>query len=452
MGRFRIQLGRRDRQGSDSDAAAPGQGKPIEPVSGKKTPVRFLILFFAIFLVFGGLFPYLFTIRPLLKGYAARNWQPVPCTVQSSKVKSHRSSDGTTYSMDVRFEYEWQGQVLQSDRFDFIDGSSSGYSHYKAQAKRYPAGSKQTCYVNPADPTQAVLSRQFNQPLWMSLLPFIFPLVGAVGLFFTIRYAWRQRRIAAGDGIAAISTPAPAKLFSRSTSTPSRKRSIASATGATGPVTLKASNSRVKTFIGVLFFTVFWNGIVFGFLVPEVIDHWRSASGFSWLFTIFFTLFATPFVLVGVGTAAAVVYTFMCLFNPRAQVSVSRQALPLGGEMEANWQIIGNAGKIRRVRLYVQGVEQAQYQRGTSTYTDTNVFAHIDLADITDPTRIGQGKATLQLPADTMHSFAGSHNKIIWRLCVRGQIPRWPNVSQDFPITVTPLDPAMSPPAMEAAT
>jgi hypothetical protein len=49
------------------------------------------------------------------------------------------------------------------------------------------------------------------------------------------------------------------------------------------------------------------------------------------------------------------------------------------------------------------------------------------------------GTARLAVPADTMHSFEAPHNKVIWKLTLRGAIAKWPDVSEEFPIVVTPV-------------
>ena len=41
-------------------------------------------------------------------------------------------------------------------------------------------------------------------------------------------------------------------------------------------------------------------------------------------------------------------------------------------------------------------------------------------------------------PADTMHSFAGENNKIVWSIKVEGEIPIWPDVNEEFEIKVLP--------------
>ena len=46
---------------------------------------------------------------------------------------------------------------------------------------------------------------------------------------------------------------------------------------------------------------------------------------------------------------------------------------------------------------------------------------------------------SIGIPADTMHSFAGEHNEIQWSVGVRGEIPIWPDVDEEFVIEVLPL-------------
>ena len=51
---------------------------------------------------------------------------------------------------------------------------------------------------------------------------------------------------------------------------------------------------------------------------------------------------------------------------------------------------------------------------------------------------IGGGETVIEVPPDTMHSFAASNNKIVWRLVVHGAIASWPDMRETFEITVTP--------------
>jgi hypothetical protein len=37
-----------------------------------------------------------------------------------------------------------------------------------------------------------------------------------------------------------------------------------------------------------------------------------------------------------------------------------------------------------------------------------------------------------------MHSFAARNNKITWTLRVRGEIPKWPDIDDEYPVHVAP--------------
>jgi hypothetical protein len=43
------------------------------------------------------------------------------------------------------------------------------------------------------------------------------------------------------------------------------------------------------------------------------------------------------------------------------------------------------------------------------------------------------------VPEFTAPTFQGSSNKIEWQLKVRGEIPRWPDVNEEFDVFVLPL-------------
>ena len=47
---------------------------------------------------------------------------------------------------------------------------------------------------------------------------------------------------------------------------------------------------------------------------------------------------------------------------------------------------------------------------------------------------------SFSIPADTMHSFAAPHNRIVWTLKVRGEIGGWPDVDEDFDLAVMPRE------------
>jgi hypothetical protein len=56
-----------------------------------------------------------------------------------------------------------------------------------------------------------------------------------------------------------------------------------------------------------------------------------------------------------------------------------------------------------------------------------------------DPLAMTQGRVTLSVPADSMHSFRADHNRIVWSIMVHGDVPRWPDVKETYDVTVVPM-------------
>ena len=124
--------------------------------------------------------------------------------------------------------------------------------------------------------------------------------------------------------------------------------------------------------------------------------------------------------------------------NPRPIVTVSKSIVALGDELRVDWSMEGRLERLTRFSITLEGREEATYSRGTDRTTDTNIFATIPLAILIPPNIAGAGSEKVSIPADTMHSFDATHNKVVWVLRVRGELPNWPNSDEEFPLTVAP--------------
>jgi hypothetical protein len=145
-----------------------------------------------------------------------------------------------------------------------------------------------------------------------------------------------------------------------------------------------------------------------------------------------------PFVIIGLGILIAVVYFLLALFNPRPCITLTPGAVPLGGTFRVEWAITGRTEVLKHLVIRLEGREEATHQSGKNTATDTNVFASIQIADVTIAQAMNSGDATVTVPASLMHSFVGGHNKIVWTIRVQGEIAHWPDISEDFAVTVLP--------------
>jgi hypothetical protein len=397
-------------------------------------------IFFFIFFAVGLLAFYFLFMVPVFRVVAAIGWQETPCTIVSSEVETHAGDDGSTYSVRIVYNYDFDGRHYESDRYKFMIGSSSGRSGKQAVVDRYPPGSKSVCYVNPSDPTQAVINRDFTADMLFGLLPLIFLAIGLGGLVYTVRSVFARKAAAKPlDTIADIDEsddieesedewlPEPATVESSdSTYGDFGDRS------AKGPVTLRSKSSPVGTLIAAIVICLFWNGIV-SIFVSIAVASFRNGNP-EW----FLTVFLIPFVLVGLALVGFLGHSFLAIFNPRPTVTISSAAVPLGDTVELSWRFSGNTGSIRRLRIYVQGQEEARYRRGTKTHTDTEKFAELTVIDTHNFVDIPSGKASLTIPDDTMHSFESTDNKIVWTIHVAGEIAWWPDVNESYPMVILP--------------
>ena len=362
-----------------------------------------LRLFFLPFLGMGLFFLWLLTIQPAWQSLAAQQWTPTPCVVESSQVKTHSSSDGPTYSIEVVYRYFWEGREYTSKEYQFSGGSSGGRKSKALVVRRFPPGTETTCYVNPNAPSEAVIHRGPNVEMAWGGIGLIFALVGGLGLAFAGRLTQNKGQV----------WPQPI--------------------AATGPGEWKPKHTPLAKFFGLLIGTLIWNGFVglFVFLV-FLSDERKSVP-------LFAKIIVGLFLIVGVALVFGVFTRFLALFNPRIRLAASTGHVPLGGELPFTWSISGRAGMLRKVRIVLEGREEATYRRGTNNVTDTKVFAEIPVFESIEREIVSQGGGRIVVPADSMHTFEAGSNNVLWRLRVRGEIPRWPDVDDEYPVTVLPL-------------
>lgn len=389
--------------------------------------------FALVFLTAGLAMTYFMTFRPLWGIYEAQNWVATPCEIVSSGLK--HDGEGSV-KLEVTYTYDFEGKPFRSEQYCFVSMSTNTSTAWKNQVvTNLPAGKATTCFVDPKNPSVAVIDRGWVPDMWWSLFPIPFVLVG--GLIFlamigVIRTAqsnpagtWRPQ------GSAANESNDDEEDDDDDYQSPYRPNSDKN----DGPVTLQPETTPLQMMIGSLVLALFVNGFLL-FFVWDPIQQFRAGGlgALDW----FTTLFMIPFVAAGFGLILFVLYSFLSLFNPVPKLVVSSSAIPLGEELRVNWTLSGRVHSIREFRITLKGVEKATYRRGTNTVTDKSVFALIPLFETTQSFDMEEGSAKVTIPADSMHSFSSANNKIEWTIEVRGEITLWPDVAAAFPITVLP--------------
>lgn len=192
---------------------------------------------------------------------------------------------------------------------------------------------------------------------------------------------------------------------------------------------LKPTSRRFAGTFFVAFFTLVWNGII-GLFIFQLIQQPFGVG------TIFLGLFLTPFVLVGTLLLLVAAHSILSLFNPTVEIDIPTTELRLGSSTGVRWQIRGRRSRIVRLILALEGQEEVSYMRGTTKIQEKRVFASMPLLNVDSPPE--QGVANVNVPADVMHSFAARNNKIAWSLRVHGEIRRWPDIADEFELTIKP--------------
>ncbi len=377
------------------------QAAPVKRMPGKFANFVFPCLFFTIFLIVGLLVTYFWSFKMVRLVQEAQHWEETPCVVISSRVQSHDGDEGTTYSVDILYEYRVNGRAYRSNRFNFIGGSSSGYEGKAEVVKKHPPGHRTVCYVNPADPTAATLDRRMRPGMLLGLLPLVFVFIGAGGLVWTIRQRNANKTDAVGVPLASGH--------------------------ARGPVELRAKNRPLSRLILIVLAALFWNGIVSVF-VAEVVRSWQRGRP-----EYFLTVFMIPFVAIGLFLIGAIFYALLGLFNPRPRLTLSSERIPLGGSVLLEWEFSGNVQAIRELSIALEGSTQR-----TEEDSKEKVFVVLPVAQTTHWAEIQRGRATLMMPADTQHSFLGPEHKVCWTLKLKAPIRFCPAVKEEYNVIVTP--------------
>lgn len=381
-------------------------------------PKGCLWIFGLIFIGVGLSVIYGVTILPYQRSQEAQAWPSVPCRIESSQVVYEPPTDSKgsgSYSPKIHYLYQVAGRDYDSGRYSFRAGSSWGKVKSQEIVSQFPAGAEAICYYRPSDPTMAVLDRELPSDLWTGLFGLLF--IGGGGLVFMVPY-W-------------LSRPARHRVSSISSRAILRDGVPYAVGPSTGPIVLQPSGSPVARFVGVAIFAVLWNGAILG--VAYFVR--QSNHGHIPLVTM---IVGSIFVFFGVLAIIGAVSNFLAMFNPRIRLTASSDTLPLGSELQLQWATEGKVEKLTKLRIYLEGQEEAVYQQGKNTSTARCVFIEVPFVETSNIEQMRAAGATITVPAGSMHTLDAPHNRILWRIRVRGEIPRWPDVDESYRITVLP--------------
>ncbi len=160
--------------------------------SKKEINPKVVFLILTIAFMGAGIFIICYLANLYVKYQDSKSWDKVSCKIISSKVFSKTSTDSegrssTTYDLDIKYSYTYHDKKHYSTLYKLDGNSFAGFRHaaYAARNHNKP-GHSSWCYVNPQNPSVAVISRDFPIEWYVIIAMLIFPTVGILLLFVTI--------------------------------------------------------------------------------------------------------------------------------------------------------------------------------------------------------------------------------------------------------------------------
>lgn len=416
-------LRRRARASRTSDRAPQTRMVPSPIANARRT--RAGGAFFSLLFVVGGAALLWFTsLRPALRARtAATSWRRAPCTIVNSAVAEHPGSgedNQPSYSVDLLYEYAIEDRQYRANRFDFAADPESDDDPQLAIARKFPGGSRTYCYVNPADPLDAVLQPGAGPHAWIgAIIGMVFLAIGVAGSIGVHR-SYRSAAMPSGPfGLPRSSNH---------------------------PIRLKSLQRPLINFVLFLINAILCSG-GFVLMLRRTIAGTYGHRGAL--------LVVMVFLLVLLAAASSIlIFIVMCgillLFDPRVVLTLSRGAIEVGGSDEIRWRFAGRNDRIKRFTLHLEAWEEASYSDGDSTHTDERLLMKIPIYETERADQIEQGACVLHVPRGALHTFRAAHNVIRWIIAARGQLPRGQELKNRFELPVLPSPVTFTVPATRA--
>lgn len=188
--------------------------------------------------------------------------------------------------------------------------------------------------------------------------------------------------------------------------------------------------------VGPAILALLWNAVWFILLAVVVSGFWYSRP--RWILTGLLV----PFGGIGIWS-----FRFF-LSQLRQHAGIGATIVEIGDHPlypGRQYQLfVSQTGRLRLRRLKVQLTceEETFYRQGTDVRVERFVafskvlYKQSDV--VVDPQEPWEQQVTIDLPADVMHSFIGSHNAIRWKIDVMGESRPWPSFCRSFPVVVHP--------------
>ncbi len=142
--------------------------------------------------VMGGFFVFVLG-RGYLRAKETRDWPGHPAVVVVSEVGDRKIGKAKEYCHELVYEYQVEGKFYRGERLKRRENPYlKKESKILPSVERFPVGSKVEAYVNPKDPSEALLEHETKAPGYSIWFPALF-LVGGLMVFVRALLKLRER-------------------------------------------------------------------------------------------------------------------------------------------------------------------------------------------------------------------------------------------------------------------
>ena len=158
-----------------------------------RAPVAFMFLSLCCIAV-GVVVGYYFVWKPMGVASKAKNWPEVPCIIEINNLHIKKNDDKKKklkkpiYMIDIQYSYQVKGKEYKSTAYGFMDVPGTDRDYFARIVTLYLKGKKCTCFVNPDNPSQAVINRNYQKG-FLTIIP------AQSAFFFTRFFAIAQNNM-----------------------------------------------------------------------------------------------------------------------------------------------------------------------------------------------------------------------------------------------------------------
>ena len=165
-------------------------------VTSKPVPRWCAFIFLIVFSGMGTIGLFQNVLHPLLQNFQAQTWLSCEGTVTKSFIDSQRrrskNSSYTVYKARISCKYFYNDREYTSENYSFFNDFTRSSYRARTLVSKYPAGKKITCFVNPANPFQAVIDKKIPAAhLCTEAGGYLVFICAGLGIFFLL---WSQRK------------------------------------------------------------------------------------------------------------------------------------------------------------------------------------------------------------------------------------------------------------------